>query len=187
MKQALSFLLAIFAPLGSLVRLLEPMLAWLAAFEATLNDPRHVHDLQTRADGRRTVEGGIAFGEYLANIMVACRTAELLGLPASKFRIVLAHKHWEPCKARNWDSLMQRHARMKHAFSTLERDARRRAARILREAARGDASGLVVPAPHAHLAAAPMALLCALVARVVARFIPQPRGPPPVLVIASSG
>jgi hypothetical protein len=186
MKQALSFLLAIFAPLGSLVRVLEPMLAWLAAFEATLNDPRHVHDLRMSAHGRRTVEGAVAFGEYLANIMVACRTAELLGLRASRVRIVLAHKRWEPRKARDWSSLMQRYARMKHAFSTLERDARRRAARIRREIARGDATGLVAPAPHAHLTTAPFALLCALIAGFVARFGAAARGPPPVIVLAAS-
>ena len=184
MKQALSFLLAIFAPLGSLVRVLEPMLAWLAAFEQTLNDPRHVDDLRVRADGRRTVEGAIAFGEYLANIMVAGRTAELLGLASRKFRIVLAHKRWEPRKARDWASLMQRYARMKLAFSTLERDARRRAARIRR--ARDDSAGFAPPVAHAHLRCAPFALLCALIAGFVARLASQPRGPPPVIVFASS-
>lgn len=174
MKQALSFLLAIFAPLGSLVRVLETMLDWLAAFEATLNDPRYVHDLQSRADGRRTVEGAIAFGEHFANIMVTCRTAELLG---RKFRVTLAWKRWEPRKARDWSALMQRLARMKHAFSTIERDAQRRAARIR---ACGDAVGLVSVAPHAHLAVTPFAMLCAVVASVVARITPLARGPPPV-------
>lgn len=180
MKQVLSVLSAIFAPLGSLVRVLEPMLAWLAAFEATLNDPRHAHDLRVRADGRRTVEGSIAFGEHLANVLVACRTAELLG---RRFRVTLAWKRWEPRKARDWTSLMQRHARMKRAFSTLERDARRRADRILRAMSR-DAAGLCPPAPHAHLASAPFACLCAAVSLIMAQLAPPPRGPPHVPVLA---
>lgn len=186
MKQVWSFLSAIFAPLGSLVRVVEVILGWLAKLEAELDDPDYVHELQTQPHSRRVFEGAIAFAEILANLLVTCRTAELLGIPRRSLDLVLPRKHWKPAKARSWRDLMLRYARMKYAFATVERAARRRAARLRREIARGDVTGLVALVAHAHLVCAPVAALCAIVARFVARVAPQMRGPPPVIVAAAS-
>ena len=132
MRQVWFLISAIFFPLGALVRVLEPVLAWLRRFDETLNNPDLLPDLRDSASGRRTVEGAIAFGEYWLNIIIACRTVELLGLRRSSIRGVGVWQGWRPHAARSWSSLMQRYARLRAGFATIERDARRRAARIRR-------------------------------------------------------
>lgn len=189
MNQVWSLLLAIFAPLSFLARVFEPMLAWLTELEGSLDDPDYIHELQTRASSRCNFEAAVAFSENLANVLVTYRTAEMLGLSLRKLKVVLPRKHWQPRKARSFAGMMQRFARMKRAFCTIERDARRRAARIRREMARGDVTGLVAPAPHAHLVCGPVALICAHIVACLARIaarVPPVRGPPPVSVVAAS-
>lgn len=130
MRQVWFLISAIFMPLGALVRVLEPVLAWLRKFDETLNDPDLLPDLRDSASGRRTVEGAIAFGEYWLNIIIACRTVELLGLRRSSMSKAGVWEGWRPHAARSWRGLMQRYARLRAGFTTIERDACRRAARI---------------------------------------------------------
>jgi hypothetical protein len=130
MKQFWRTLLAIFAPLGSLARVLTAVLAWLCDLDAMLHDPGIRLAFQT-LDGRRALEGNIARGEHWVNILIGARAAELLGLRYSA-RFDTDWSGWEPHVPRAFDALMQRHARMRASFATIERHARYRAARIRR-------------------------------------------------------
>jgi hypothetical protein len=120
MRQVWFLISAIFFPLGALVRVLEPVLAWLCRFDE-LNNPDLLPDLRDRP--AKAVRSG-RDRQYWLNIIIACRTVELLGAPqhaASALALATA------CRA----LMVQpdaRYARLRAGFATIERDARRRAA-----------------------------------------------------------
>ena len=87
-------MLAIFAPLGSLVRVLDVILTWADEIDSLLNDPDLSPDFHTD-EGRRTLEGQVAYGEHWVNILTAARTAELLGLRRTA-RFDTAWSFWRP-------------------------------------------------------------------------------------------
>lgn len=79
MRQVWSLLLAIFHPLGALVRVLEVVLAWLDQLDGII--ARHAESPQRdNPEDLRAIEGAIAWGEHWVNLLVGARTAELIGL-----------------------------------------------------------------------------------------------------------
>jgi hypothetical protein len=132
MKQAVAFLLAIFRPLGALVELLRVVLDWRARMDGILADPELVRDLRETESGRITLESAIAFGEHWINIIIAARTCEIAGL-SRRAGFSPDWKGWAPARARSWDELMQRYRRLCASLNAIERAARRRAARIVRQ------------------------------------------------------
>jgi hypothetical protein len=149
MKQLWMTLLAIFAPLGSLARVLAVILDWMAGFEARLADPEINRAFQT-LDGRRALAGNIAQGEHWVNLLIGARCAELIGQRHTA-RFQTDWSGWEPHVPDSFDILMQRYQRLRLSFATIERDAQHRAARIRHESAacplRRDAAR---PAAHHH-------------------------------------
>jgi hypothetical protein len=133
MKQLWMTLLAIFAPLGSLARVLAVILDWMAGFEARLADPEINRAFQT-LDGRRALAGNIAQGEHWVNLLIGARCAELIGQRHTA-RFHTDWSGWEPHVPDSFDILMQRYQRLRLSFATIERDARHRAARIRHESA----------------------------------------------------
>jgi hypothetical protein len=130
MKQLWMTLLAIFAPLGSLARVLAVILDWMAGFEARLADPEINRAFQT-LDGRRALAGNIAQGEHWVNLLIGARCAELIGQRHTA-RFHTDWSGWEPHVPDSFDILMQRYQRLRLSFATIERDAQHRAARIQR-------------------------------------------------------
>ena len=150
MKQVWRTLLAIFAPLGSLVRVLDVILTWADEIDSLLHDPDLSPDFHTD-EGRRTLEGQIAYGEHWVNILTAARTAELLGLRRTA-RFDMAWSFWRPHTPCSWDSLMQRYQRMRMSFAAIECNAQRRAAQQPAAHARQRRPPLAGPLPSAALA-----------------------------------
>jgi hypothetical protein len=133
MRQVWSLLLAIFHPLGALVRVLEVVLAWLDQLDGII--ARHAESPQRdNPVDLRAIEGAIAWGEHWVNLLVGARTAELMGLRGVT-GFDTRWSGWQPKRPRAWPDLMRRYERLRLSFAAIERDARRRAARLRRIAA----------------------------------------------------
>ena len=137
MKQAMAFLLAIFRPLGALVSVLRVIMEWRAHIDSVLADAEGVRDLRDTAQGRMTMETATAFGEHWINIIIGARSCEISGMRRPP-RFHIALKGWAPARARSWPELMQRYRRLCASFATIERAARRRAARMMRACTQHD-------------------------------------------------
>ena len=125
MQQLWRTLLAVLFPLDRLVRVLGILLEGLDYLDGLFADP------EDTPESRRLIEGAIIFFEHWVNLLTAIRAADMLGLPHPKWDAPL--HIWQPHTPRSWDDLIKRYTRMRLSFATIERHARRRAARFKRE------------------------------------------------------
>ena len=125
MQQLWRTLLAVLFPLDRIVRVLGILLEGLDYLDGLFAAP------EDTPENRRLIEGAIIFFEHWVNLLTAIRAADMLGLPHPKWDAPL--HIWQPHTPRSWDDLIKRYTRMRLSFATIERHARRRAARFKRE------------------------------------------------------